>query len=200
MTRSTNEDGTGRPAGLAAVRVAVVAGVAVAAFAGLAFAKGTATVKTATNASLGETIVVNSKGTTVYDLDPETAHHLLCKSAMCFKFWPPVKVSKNAKLSAAAGIKGKLGKLHRDGFYQLTLNGDPLYTFAFDKSKGMASGNGIKSFGGTWHVVSEGKTKASGTTTSTTSSTTSTTTTTTSTTTTMPSTSTTTTSTTYHWS
>jgi predicted lipoprotein with Yx(FWY)xxD motif len=200
MTRSTNEDGAGRPAGFAAVLAAVVAGVAVAAFAGLAFAKASALVKTANNSSLGETLVVNAKGMTVYELKPETSHHLLCTSSQCLHFWPIVKAPKSGNLSAATGIKGKLGRLRRGKVDQLTLNGDPLYTFAGDTKVGMTSGNGFKSFGGTWHVISEGKSKAAGTTTSTTSpaTTTTTSTTTTTTTTTMPSTSTT-TSSTYHW-
>jgi predicted lipoprotein with Yx(FWY)xxD motif len=197
MTRSNNEDRARRPGSLSAVLVAVIAGVAVAAFAGLAFAKGSATLRTGANSSLGEKIALNSKGMAVYELKPETAHHLLCTSSSCLKFWPAVKVSKNAKLSAAAGIKGKLGKLHRGSFYQLTLSGHPLYTFVGDTKAGMASGNGVKSFGGTWHVVSLGKDKSSGTTTSTTSTTTTTNpyypTTTTTTTTTSPPTSTTTT-------
>src|SRR5205085_6651419 len=99
------------------------------------------------------TIVVDSRGMTLYELRPETSHHLLCTSSQCFHFWPPVKVSKNAKLTKATGIKGKLGKLHRGSFYQVTLDGRPLYRFSIDKKKGDAAGQGIVSFGGTWHVV-----------------------------------------------
>ena len=132
---------------------ALTASVAVAAVAGLALAKSTSTLQAAHNAKLGETIVVNAGGRTLYELAPETTHHLLCKSTACFAFWPPAKVSKHAKLTTAAGVKGKLGTLHRDGFYQLTLGGRPLYTFAEDGAAGQANGNGIKSFGGTWHVI-----------------------------------------------
>jgi predicted lipoprotein with Yx(FWY)xxD motif len=184
---STSEEGPGRPASLAVVLVAVIAAVAVAAFAGLAFAKGPTTLRTSDVG--GRTIVVNSKGRTVYVLKPETSRHLLCKSSSCLQFWPPVKVSKNGKLRAAAGIKGKLGRLHRKGFYQLTLGGEPLYMYSGDSGKGMANGDGIRSFGGTWHVLSLGKSHAAGTTTM------STTTTTTS----NPTTSTTTTTNPYHW-
>jgi predicted lipoprotein with Yx(FWY)xxD motif len=151
MTRSKSEHGAGRPASFTAVLVAVIAGVVVAAFAGLALARGSTTLKTSKIGS--RTVVVASNGRTVYVLKPETSRHLLCKSSSCFQFWPPVKVSKNAKLSAAPGIKGKLGKLHRDGFYQVTLGGAPLYTFSGDSGKGMVNGEGIKTFGGTWHVI-----------------------------------------------
>lgn len=138
---------------IASTLAALIALVAVAAIASLALAKSTNTLQTARNAKLSETIVVNSGGRTLYELSPETTHHLLCKSTACFGFWPPAKVSKHAKLTTAAGIKGKLGTLHRDGFYQLTLGGRPLYTFAEDGASGQANGNGIKSFGGTWHVI-----------------------------------------------
>jgi predicted lipoprotein with Yx(FWY)xxD motif len=156
---------------------ALVAGAGLAAVGSLAFAKSTTTLQTAHNASLGETVVVNTRGRTLYKLSPETAHHLLCKSSQCFMFWPPLKVSKNAKLTAAHGIKGKLGKIHRNGFYQVTLGGDPLYTFAEDQGKGQANGNGIKSFGGTWHVLTTSTAKHTPTTTTTMSTTTSSTTT-----------------------
>lgn len=149
---------------IALASLATGAGVA-----GIALAKsGGATVKSVHNSSLGESILANSKGQTLYELSPETSHHLLCSSTACFNFWPPYKVSKNAKLTST-GVKGKLSKLHRDGFYQVTLNGLPLYRFSLDAHAGQATGEGIKSFGGTWHVVKTGAAKSSTTTTTTTS-------------------------------
>ena len=50
----------------------------------------------------------------------------------------------------------------------MTLNGIPLYRFSLDAHAGQATGQGIKSFGGTWHVVKTGAAKASTTTTTTT--------------------------------
>ena len=137
--------------------------------AGIAFAKsGSATVKSVHNSSLGESILANGKGQTLYELSPETSHSLLCTSTTCFQFWPPYTVSKNAKLTSS-GVKGKLSKLHRNGFYQVTLDGRPLYRFSQDTHAGQASGQGIKSFGGTWHVVKTGSAKSAVTTTTTTS-------------------------------
>jgi predicted lipoprotein with Yx(FWY)xxD motif len=136
--------------------------------AGIAFAKSdSATVKSVHNSSLGESILANNKGQTLYELSGETSHHLLCTTTACFNFWPPYKVSKSAKLTST-GVKGKLSKLHRAGFYQVTLNGIPLYRFSLDAHAGQATGEGIKSFGGTWHVVKTGAAKASTTTTTTT--------------------------------
>ncbi|HTX45529.1 MAG TPA: hypothetical protein VMD48_04580 [Solirubrobacteraceae bacterium] len=58
-------------------------------------------------------------------------------------------------------------------FYQLTLGGRPLYTFAEDGASGQANGNGIKSFGGTWHVIATSAASDAPATTTTTSATTS---------------------------
>jgi predicted lipoprotein with Yx(FWY)xxD motif len=103
-----------------------------------------------------ESIAVTSRGVAVYQLSPETAKHLLCTSSTCLNFWPPVKVAKGAKLTKGAGLKGRLGTLTRKGFTQLTLNSHPLYTFSEDKGKkGEAHGEGIKAFGGTWHVFKQ---------------------------------------------
>src|SRR6201999_2583514 len=99
---------------------AAAAGFAAAGFTGLALASGPTTLKTSHNAQVGKTIAVDSKGRTVYVLKPETTHHLLCTSKQCLQFWPPVTVkSAHAKLSKATGIKGKLGVIHRNGFFQV---------------------------------------------------------------------------------
>jgi predicted lipoprotein with Yx(FWY)xxD motif len=153
--------------------VASLAGVALAALAGMALAKTRTTLGSARSArnALGKTILVDGRGLTVYELSPETTHHLLCtKAAGCFPFWPPVTVkSSKTKLSLPAGVKGKLTTLHRNGFFQLVLAGHPLYRFAFDGTvKGHALGDGIHSFHGVWHVVAVSSTKKTTTTTSTT--------------------------------
>jgi predicted lipoprotein with Yx(FWY)xxD motif len=154
MYHSLRAAGARRWSRWAGLLIAGIAGAAVAAMTGLALAKTPTTVATAHNSAVGETIIVNSSGRTLYELKPETTNHLLCKTASCFKIWRPVKVSSGkVKLAEASGIKGRLGILHRDGFFQVTLAGDPLYTFAFDTANGQAGGQGIHSFGGTWHVV-----------------------------------------------
>jgi predicted lipoprotein with Yx(FWY)xxD motif len=170
---------------LAVVALAGVAGFALAALAGIAIAK-TFTLKVAkgvkvtnltAHATTTEAIVVDTHGVAVYTLSGENAHSLKCTSKACLGFWPPVKVhSSHVKLTKGPGVKGKLGTLHRNGFFQLTLNGRPLYNFMLDKDKkGIAMGEGVVSFGGTWHVVADppgGKSQqgGGGTTTSTTTS------------------------------
>ena len=86
---------------------------------------------------------------------PRPRHHLLCASAECLKAWPPLTVpSRKTKLKAGPGVQGHLGILRRsDGRLQVTLRGRPLYRFSGDSAKGEANGEGLESFGGTWHAV-----------------------------------------------
>jgi predicted lipoprotein with Yx(FWY)xxD motif len=157
--------------------LAAVAGFASAALVGVAVAK-TFTLAVATGAKVtnttgmtkSENIVVNSRGFAVYDLTGDSKRHPECTKAKgCFKFWPPVTVASANKLSDAPGISGKLGVWHRDGFLQVTLGGHPLYRFAPDSQAHTATGEGIQSFGGTWHVITASVSgNATGTTTGTT--------------------------------
>jgi predicted lipoprotein with Yx(FWY)xxD motif len=126
-----------------------------AALAGLALAANTVTIGSASISTLEEQIAVNSSGRTLYALSPETTSHLLCKSKECLKFWPPVTVSSRAvRLKAGPGVHGHLGIMRRsNGMLQVTLRGLPLYRFAEDHAKGQTHGQGIESFGGTWHAV-----------------------------------------------
>jgi len=147
----------GRPASRAIWATTVTVAL-VASFAAIALANGSAapTVAAATNAKFGsEKIVVDAHGRTLYALSPETARHLLCKSSECLSAWPPLTVhSRKGKLTDGPGVHGRLGILRRkDGMLQVTLAGLPVYRFSGDSGKGAVNGEGIKSFGGTWHVL-----------------------------------------------
>ncbi len=140
---------------------AVAGGVAAALAIGVSFAAvalaagGTTTVGSASNSRLATRVAVSAQGRTLYALSPETTHRLLCTSAACLKAWPPLTVpSRKTKLRAGSGVHGQLGILRRsDGRLQVTLRGRPLYRFSGDRAKGEANGEGIESFGGTWHAV-----------------------------------------------
>jgi predicted lipoprotein with Yx(FWY)xxD motif len=135
--------------GMAVIAVASMAGIALAASTTLGTGKVTINGKS-------KTVVVDARGVTLYTLSGERVGHLKCVSKQCFGFWPPYKVSATAKLTKAKGVNGTLSKLRRvkGKFFQLMLNGHPLYRFAPDKDKkSSALGEGVKSFGGTWHVV-----------------------------------------------
>jgi predicted lipoprotein with Yx(FWY)xxD motif len=139
---------------VAVLAMASITAVAVAA-GSTTLATGKAKVKTKT-----KTVVVDSSGVTLYTLSGESVSsvsHLKCVSSMCFKAWPPYEVSATAKLTKPKGISGTLSRLKRvkAKFYQVMLNGRPLYRFVLDGGKkGLAKGEGIIAFGGTWHVVS----------------------------------------------
>jgi predicted lipoprotein with Yx(FWY)xxD motif len=172
--------------GIVAV-TAAIAGFGLAALTGMAIAKsftvevlGNATVTNTAGVSKHEAIVANPHGVSLYTLTHDTIAHPGCTKANgCFAFWIPATVpSKSTKLTKPSGVKGTLRTFHRNGLFQLTLNNHPLYTFKFDKKKkGVATGEGIPSFGGVWHAVLAARTtgKTPNTTTTTTSTTTMTT-------------------------
>lgn len=125
-----------------------------AALAGSAWGASSATIGASHNVRLRQEIAVDSHGHTLYVLSPETTHHLLCKSKECLAVWPPLTVSSASKLHNGPGAGGALGVLRRPGgTLQVTLRGLPLYLYSGDRSPGQASGQNLKSFGGTWHVV-----------------------------------------------
>jgi predicted lipoprotein with Yx(FWY)xxD motif len=145
-------------AALAAVAALTVAATALATSSAL-------TLGSAANSTLGKPVVISPQGRTLYALSPETSKHLLCKSAECFKVWPPLTVkSGKSKLKAVSGVQGHLGILKRsNGTLQVTLRGEPLYRFSGDSGKGQAHGQGIESFGGKWHAATASSSEATST-------------------------------------
>jgi predicted lipoprotein with Yx(FWY)xxD motif len=107
-----------------------------------------------------ETIVVDGRGVTVYALGGESLARLECVTRACLRFWPPLKVpSATTRVHAAAGVPGTVSIMHRvkGGFYQVMLDRHPLYYYSGDQGrKGPTGGQGITSFGGTWHVIKSG--------------------------------------------
>lgn len=163
----------------AAIAAVAVACLTAAALVGVALAKSF-TLQVARNAKVTdqsgstkrENIAV-AGGFAVYRLSGDSRQHPECTRANgCFTFWPPVTAGSARKASKASGIGGKLGVWHHDGLFQLTLAGHPLYRFSQDSARDHATGEGIVSFGGTWHVVKAAGSSSAATTTTTTSTTT----------------------------
>lgn len=96
-------------------------------------------------------LLVDSKGLPIYLLTGDSKSHPECESSGCLGAWPAV-TSKSKKPALGKGVKGKVGVWHHGKLNQVTLNGHPLYTYIQD-GKGAASGEGLKSFGGVWEVV-----------------------------------------------
>lgn len=106
-----------------------------------------AAVKTASNARLGGTVLVDAHGMTLYSLSGERAGKFICSTSACTQVWHPLSGS-----TAGAGV-ASLGTVRRpDGTEQVTYKGMPLYTFAQDRAPGEANGQGIKDVG-TWRAV-----------------------------------------------
>ncbi len=100
-------------------------------------------------------VVITGRGRTVYALGGESLAKLKCVSAQCLKTWRPVTVpSANTKVTVGKGVPGQVSILHRvkAKLYQVMLNRHPLYTYSGDSGTS-AKGQGIKSYGGSWHVM-----------------------------------------------
>jgi predicted lipoprotein with Yx(FWY)xxD motif len=135
-------------------RVIALLSVAVLAFAAYgataAFAKSKAkptTVKVATVPGVGA-IVVDSTGRTLYTLTDANGAAVACTGA-CLQAWPAMTVTTK-KVTAPKSVKSIAATADT---HQVTSKGLPLYYFVKDTAPGMANGEGINSFGGTWHVV-----------------------------------------------
>jgi predicted lipoprotein with Yx(FWY)xxD motif len=115
-----------------------------------AAAAGRPIVKAGENATLGR-IVVDDQGGTVYTLTDANGAAVACEGS-CLAAWPPVLVITGTSATGGAGVTG-VGSVEGPEGEQATIDGLPLYTFAGDANAGDATGEGITSFGGTWHVV-----------------------------------------------
>jgi predicted lipoprotein with Yx(FWY)xxD motif len=148
------------------IRIGVIAVAAVVAAAASACGSSSASggsrggatkalVRTASNASLGATVLVDSRGMTLYSLSAERGGRFICTKqstipgggAPCLSLWMPLTVRGGA---APAGIDGLGTVVRPDGEgRQVTYRGLPLYTFADDSKPGDVRGDGFKDIG-TW--------------------------------------------------
>lgn len=103
--------------------------------------------------SLG-TVLVDQDGYVLYLLTADTPNSSNCTSLLCNTVWPAVLASGGGV--AGAGVQQSLlGKLQLpNGTTQVTYGGHPLYTYVGDGKPAQTAGQGIKSFGGIWWVLS----------------------------------------------
>ena len=99
------------------------------------------------------TILVDSKGITLYDFPPDKGTTSVCYGA-CAALWPPLLTT--GKPVAGRGVHAALlGTTKRkDGKLEVTYGGHPLYYFVSDRKPGQTTGQGVNQFGGPWWVVS----------------------------------------------
>lgn len=111
-------------------------------------AAATTDVKTAST-SLG-TVLVDSKGMTLYHLTAEKNGKFICTTGACVGLWHPLLTHGGQR---PHGSVGSLSTVQRpDGAMQITYKGQPLYTFVQDTSAGSTKGQGFKDVG-TWTVI-----------------------------------------------
>jgi predicted lipoprotein with Yx(FWY)xxD motif len=111
-------------------------------------------VMTANNKTLGEKILVNRKGMTLYSLSVEHKGHFICTNKACLSLWKPLTVPKGAVATGAAHLT-VVGR--PDGRQQVAYRARPLYTFVMDTRRGDVKGNGFKDVG-TWRVATVART------------------------------------------
>jgi predicted lipoprotein with Yx(FWY)xxD motif len=109
-------------------------------------------VQTATVTVNGQsvTVLTNAAGRTLYDLTADTPMSTAC-TGPCTSIWFPL-LATGAPTSATP-LPHQLSVLADGNGQQVEYDGHLLYTFSGDTAAGQAQGEGIQSFGGTWHVV-----------------------------------------------
>jgi len=100
------------------------------------------------------TVLVNSKGRTLYMFVPDKRKKVTCVRA-CAAIWPPVKLPKGAKPVASGQAKSSLLGSDRDptGGRVVTYAHWPLYTYVVDTKAGAAKGQALNLNGGLWYVL-----------------------------------------------
>ncbi len=106
-----------------------------------------ATVKITKVSGIGK-VLADSNGRTLYTLTDGNGTAIACTGA-CLGLWPPLTLASGTTLKAGKRVTGL--DTSTDG--QVTRDGLPLYLYAGDTQTHQANGEGIASFGGTWHVV-----------------------------------------------
>jgi predicted lipoprotein with Yx(FWY)xxD motif len=100
------------------------------------------------------TVLVNGQGQTLYMLTSEKGGKITCTQANgCTQAWPETLLTNGATAATAdSGVQSSLLGTVKDASanLQVTYNHWPLYTFS---GPGVAKGQGLTSFGGTWYVL-----------------------------------------------
>jgi predicted lipoprotein with Yx(FWY)xxD motif len=101
------------------------------------------------------TVLVDSKGRTLYMFVPDKQSRVTCVRA-CAAIWPPVKLPTGMKPVAMGAVKVSLLASDRDpaGGRVVTYNKWPLYTYVGDRAPGQAKGQALRLNGGYWYVLS----------------------------------------------
>ncbi len=95
----------------------------------------------------GENLLSDTRGSTLYVFDLDQNSNVSKCNAACAEVWPPYLLAE----TEAVSLEAPLGSIIRDNKkVQLTYNGRPVYTYAFDRGAAADAGDGI---GGVWHYI-----------------------------------------------
>ena len=97
-----------------------------------------------------EMVLTHVEGKTLYYLTADTPTSTAC-SGQCTTFWFPLLATGTP--TSATPLPHQLSVLTDANGRQVEYDGHLLYSFVGDTAAGQAHGEGIQSFGGTWHVV-----------------------------------------------
>ncbi|MFE5819984.1 hypothetical protein ACFQ6S_42110 [Streptomyces sp. NPDC056479] len=96
-------------------------------------------------------VVVNGAGFTLYRFDEDTTDPSKSNcSGQCATTWPPYLVARGGKVFLDGIDKSSVGFIERDGAFQVTIGGWPVYLFNKDTKAGDTNGQGVQ---GTWFGV-----------------------------------------------
>ncbi len=99
-------------------------------------------------------VLVGPNGHTLYTLSSDPNDGSVCTGG-CLTFWPPLLVGAGGTVMGPPGVTLTFGTFTRpdDATTQVTVDHHPLYSFSNDTAPGQTHGEGIKAFGGVWHVA-----------------------------------------------
>ena len=104
----------------------------------------------ADNSTIGQQILVNSAGMTVYLFEPDGTATTSAVPDGIKANWPPVVADGTPVVGAGVDASKLSVAPQPDGTQQVTYNGHLLYTFISDVAPGDAKGQDL---GGVWYVV-----------------------------------------------
>jgi predicted lipoprotein with Yx(FWY)xxD motif len=101
------------------------------------------------------TILTDGRGFTLYAFAADRGTRSRCTGA-CARVWPPLTViTRVDRIRVGRGVaKSRVGTTVRAGrLRQLTYAGHPLYRFSGDRRPTQTRGQGVRSFGARWAVL-----------------------------------------------
>ena len=101
-------------------------------------------------------VLVDGSGRTVYELSSATTKNLPCTTSnYCIPNWTPLPLPAGTSSASASGgaSASLLSTISSGGATYPTYNGWVLYEYSGDTGPGQADGQGLSSYGGTWHAV-----------------------------------------------